>query len=51
MASRRTVFIHDKKRNSTARKQTHRKDMERQQQQAAVLQKLLVQARAEAKSA
>lgn len=51
MAGRREVIIHDKKRNSTARKETHRKDRERAQQQAGVMQRLMVIAKAEAKAA
>jgi len=51
MAGRREVIIHDKKRNSTARKETHRKDRERAQQQAAIMQRLVAQAKAEMKAA
>ena len=51
MAGRREVFTYDKKRNSTARKETHRKDRERAQQQAGELQRLIAQAKAELKSA
>lgn len=51
MAGRREVFTYDKKRNSTARKETHRKDRERAQQQAAIMQRLVAQAKAEAKAA
>ena len=51
MAGRREVFTYDKKRNSTARKETHRKDRERAQQQAEVVSRLIAQAKAEAKSA
>lgn len=51
MASRRTVMIHDKMRNSRARKEGIKTLKARQQQQAGVLQKLWSQAKAEAKSA
>ncbi len=49
MASRRTVIIHDKMRNSNARKDGIKALKARQQQQAGVLQKLISQAKAEAK--
>lgn len=39
-------MINDRKRNSTARKRTHRTMMETQKQQAAVLQGLVKQAKA-----
>jgi hypothetical protein len=51
MASRRTLITRDRQRNSTARKNTHRSDTERAQQQAKVLAKLVKEARTEAKSA
>ena len=51
MASRRTVIVHDKLRNSTARKDRIKSLKARQQQQAEVLQKLISQAKVEAKSA
>lgn len=50
MASRRTVITHDRMRNSRTRKENAKKLKTRQQQQAEVLQKLLSQARAEAKA-
>lgn len=50
MASRRTMFINDRKRTSAARKLTHKQTIERAQEQAKLLQKLTAQARAEAKS-
>lgn len=50
MASRRTLITRDRLRNSTARKETHRADRERAQQQAQVVAKLVKQARAAAKS-
>jgi len=51
MASRRTVTTRDRQRNCTARKNTHKAGMERQQQQAGVLQRLWTQAKSEAKAA
>lgn len=50
MASRRTMFINDRKRTSASRKRTHREMIERAQEQAKLLQKLTAQARAEAKA-
>jgi hypothetical protein len=47
MASRRTVTIIDRQRNSTARKRTHAAGLARQKQQAALMQKLVKAARAE----
>lgn len=49
-ASRRTVTINDMKRNSAARKRTHRQTIKTQQQQADVLARLWKQAKAEAKA-
>ena len=49
--SRRTMMIRDRKRNSTSRKRTHKEMIVRQKQQAAVVQRLIEQARAEAKAA
>ena len=51
MAGRREMMTRDSKRAASARKHTHRKDTERQQQQATVMQKLWKKAMAEAKSA
>ncbi len=48
MASRRTVTINDRKRNSTTRKKTHKADMLRAKQQAQVLARLISQAKAQA---
>ena len=50
-ASRRTVIAHDRKRSSTARKRTHRRTIQEQQQQAEVFSRLWRQARADLKSA
>jgi hypothetical protein len=50
MASRRTVITHDRMRNSRPRKENVKKLQQTQQQQAGVLQKLVAQAKAEAKS-
>ena len=50
MAGRREGFSRDRQRNSTARKRTHKETQERHQQQAAVLQRLVKQARAEQKA-
>jgi hypothetical protein len=50
MASKRAVQIRDRQRNSTARKNTHKSDMVRAQEQAAVLQKLVRAAREAAKA-
>ncbi len=51
MPSRRETFIHDKMRNSAARKKTAKDLLVRQKQQATVLEQLVRQAKAAAKSA
>jgi hypothetical protein len=50
MASRRTVITRDRQRNCLARKRTDRQIREKAQQQAQVLQKLVAQAKQEAKA-
>lgn len=50
MPSRREMFARDRRRSSKARKDTHRADRERAQQQSQVLYKLWTQAKAEAKA-
>lgn len=45
MASRRTVQINDRRRNSAARKRTHASGIVRQKQQAEVLAKLVAAAK------
>jgi hypothetical protein len=44
------MISRDRRRTSTARKRSHRETLERQQQQAQVLQRLWKQAKAEAKT-
>jgi hypothetical protein len=51
MPGRRETLTRDMRRNSTARKETHKKEIARQMQQADVLRKLVSQARAEEKAA
>jgi hypothetical protein len=51
MSGRRENTTHDRQRNSTARKEKHRRLRERAQQQAEVVQRLWNQAKAEAKAA
>jgi hypothetical protein len=50
MPGRRETFTRDKKRNSTARKRTHKDLLETQKQQSQVFQRLWTQAKDEAKA-
>ena len=51
MAGKREMTTRDRQRNSTARKETHKAEIARQQQQAGVFRKLWTQARVEHKAA
>lgn len=51
MSGRRENISKDRRRNSVARKRTHKEGIERQKQQAGVLQKLVAQAKAAEKAA
>lgn len=50
MSGRRENTTKDRRRNSLGRKRSHKEGIERQKQQAGVLQKLVAQAKAEAKA-
>jgi hypothetical protein len=50
MAGRRETYTRDKKRNSTARKRTHKTLLETQKQQSRVFQSLWTRAKDEAKT-
>ena len=51
MSGRRENISKDRRRNSVARKRTHKEGIERQKQQAGVLRKLVAQAKAVEKAA